>query len=367
MMMMVMMADKYPSYEESPSVELLYPSGDRERFILAQPKDRHEHTPLEDLLTTMTLLASEYKSAFPSSFLDDLEKPIVRKDHHRLRALVNTFNDQIRGLREAGRFGGEPLPCSMQMSSHIWGQAYERTIENPRVLNQYKGFSKEVYGETNPILINDIITKHLVLRPGDVFIDLGSGIGNVVFQVAAQTQCTSYGIELKDNPSRLAGVIQREAEARCRYYHKGVGNIFQRQGDFLGDESTSKILARANVVFVNNFAFEAETNQGLLLQFLNLREGARIICFKEFSAATNRITAYNHNDVGGIFKTERIEFWANDGVSWTSKHIHFFVHVVDRTGVKEFEKESTEDSQRKTKKPDSRDSSPHGAKRAKVN
>lgn len=42
----------------------------------------------------------------------------------------------------------------------------------------------------------------------DVFVDLGSGVGQVVLQMAALTVCKiSYGIERADIPSKYAEVI----------------------------------------------------------------------------------------------------------------------------------------------------------------
>lgn len=331
----------YMSPQEHPQVQLVYPSGDCERFILIHPDDEHEHDPIEDLVGSIKLVATEFKSQFAVDFVDKLERAKTRDNVNELVELTATFNEKIRELRARGEFEGEPLGSSFALASHIWKQAYERTLEDPKLLNQYKGFSKEVYGETNPILINDIITKQLNLKPGDIFVDLGSGIGNVVFQVAAQTRCKCHGIELKDNPSQYAQLIQREAERRCRFYHKDVGEIRLRQGDFLNDAPTPKLVAQADVVFVNNFVFDAETNLGLMYYFLDMKEGAKVICFKEFSPPSNRISGHNQNNVAAILQTRKVDFWGNDGVSWTASNIAYFIHVIDRKRLNDFEKRAT--------------------------
>ena len=51
----------------------------------------------------------------------------------------------------------------------------------------YKPFSSVVYGETSfPFILQLIEEKEIDLESGeDVFVDLGSGIGQVVLQVAA--------------------------------------------------------------------------------------------------------------------------------------------------------------------------------------
>ena len=69
-------------------------------------------------------------------------------------------------------------------------------MRNPQTLVDYSPFSSEVYGETKPNLVDDVIQR-LNITPNDCFIDLGSGIGTVVLQVAAQTLCSCYGVELR--------------------------------------------------------------------------------------------------------------------------------------------------------------------------
>jgi len=66
------------------------------------------------------------------------------------------------------------------------------------VLRDYKTASNNVYGEALPDLISFLIGV-LDIRKDQIFYDIGSGIGNVVVQVAAQTLCTCYGIEIRED------------------------------------------------------------------------------------------------------------------------------------------------------------------------
>ena len=66
----------------------------------------------------------------------------------------------------------------------------------------------QVYGETSFELICQILDKSQPLSENDRFIDLGSGVGQVVLQVAALTNCkVSVGIEKAAVPSKFAKVI----------------------------------------------------------------------------------------------------------------------------------------------------------------
>ena len=64
----------------------------------------------------------------------------------------------------------------------------------------------QVYGETSFDLICQMIDE-INITKDDVFLDLGSGVGQVVLQMAAATPCKiCLGVEKADVPSRYAEV-----------------------------------------------------------------------------------------------------------------------------------------------------------------
>lgn len=66
--------------------------------------------------------------------------------------------------------------------------------------------SLQVYGETSYDLVCQMI-DHVNVTEDDTFIDLGSGVGQVVLQVAASTPCKmAWGIERSEWPNRYAEV-----------------------------------------------------------------------------------------------------------------------------------------------------------------
>ncbi|XP_063900374.1 histone-lysine N-methyltransferase, H3 lysine-79 specific-like [Zophobas morio] len=88
-----------------------------------------------------------------------------------------------------------PTEASDLLLSHITRHVYNKAIDDISRLNKYKSFSEEVYGEFNFNLMQEIIAT-VPIGQNDRFIDLGSGVGQVVLQVAGQTRCVkSYGIE----------------------------------------------------------------------------------------------------------------------------------------------------------------------------
>lgn len=120
---------------------------------------------------------------------------------------------------------------------HILQQVYNHSVTDPEKLNNYEPFSPEVYGETSFDLVAQIIDE-MEMREDDTFVDLGSGelmvasvmcvkywpscccsntvmgcawpagVGQVVLQVAAATNCKHYyGVEKADIPATYAEVI----------------------------------------------------------------------------------------------------------------------------------------------------------------
>ena len=65
----------------------------------------------------------------------------------------------------------------------------------------------QVYGETSFGLICQILDKLHPISKDNKFVDLGSGVGQVVLQVAALTDCEiSFGIEKANTPAKYSEV-----------------------------------------------------------------------------------------------------------------------------------------------------------------
>ncbi|KAI9593344.1 histone-lysine N-methyltransferase [Syncephalis fuscata] len=215
---------------------------------------------------------------------------------------------------------------------------YSRIVA-PQVesLQNYKAFSNFVYGEINSPLMRDIIHEARISHDS-VFIDLGCGIGNVVLHVAAQTGCEAYGVEIMKTPARLAQLQLREFEARMRGYGFPCGKIQMINGDFLELDQVAQILQRADVVMVNNYAFDAQLNQRLLQLFLDLKEGTRIVSLRNFVPLDHKITVRNAGSTESILSITS-HTYPSGSVSWTNSGGQYFVQTVDRTAVQQFWKD----------------------------
>jgi len=81
-------------------------------------------------------------------------------------------------------------------------------VTDPTNLNKYKSFTDGVYGEVSlQFVITMIQDERMRLVETDRFIDLGSGVGQVVLAMAALSPCAlSVGVEKSPIPSAYARV-----------------------------------------------------------------------------------------------------------------------------------------------------------------
>lgn len=164
----------------------------------------------------------------------------------------------------------------------------------------------------------------------DVFIDLGSGVGQVVLQMAAATPCKiCLGVERADVPSRYAESMNRNFRAWMQWYGKKYGDYKLMKGDFLSEEHREKINS-ASIVFVNNFAFGPNVDHQLKERFADLKDGARIVSSKSFCPLNFRITDRNLTDIGTIMHVSEMSP-LRGSVSWTGKPVSYYLHIIDRT------------------------------------
>ncbi|KDQ54976.1 hypothetical protein JAAARDRAFT_134579 [Jaapia argillacea MUCL 33604] len=238
-----------------------------------------------------------------------------------------------------GEWSKEGIPKKVLL--RIVDETYQRCV-GPHVqsLKRYEAFSSEVYGELMPSLISDIITS-TGLNPNSLFVDLGSGVGNVVLQASLQSCCRSFGIEILPAPARIAREQLEQFKIRCRMWGVSMGEVELMEGDMLKSKRVDELLREADVVLVNNKVFLEELNEKLRPKFLDLKEGAIVVSLKPFVSSLNlRLTERNIYDISTIFDvTERT--YHSGSVSWGSGSGSYYFHRVDREGYRSMQEKFT--------------------------
>ncbi|KAJ2719136.1 Nucleosomal histone H3-Lys79 methylase [Coemansia sp. Benny D115] len=331
-------------------IELRLPGGGFESYSLLMPRAydreaeaREEYLPLSDLMGTVRMVGTHLAPSadFQQRVVGDRDGGIVRQlERARNRrsgsdyvVAVRAFNALLDGERVRSEADGDGAP--VEVAVHVIEQVYSRVVA-PTVdlLRQYKAFSNNVYGEILPPLVSEFVARTGIARDS-VFVDLGCGIGNVVLQVAAQTGCQASGIEIMEVPARFARRQAREFERRMRLYGLRHGAVRMWRGDFRESSDVQRVLPAADVLLVNNYAFDSALNQDLLQMFLDLKDGARIISLRPFVAPDHKISARNVHAPESILTVRRFPYWAQS-VSWTDSGGEYFVQTVDRSRVKAF-------------------------------
>ncbi|CAF0952819.1 unnamed protein product [Rotaria sordida] len=220
--------------------------------------------------------------------------------------------------------------ATSKLFRHILAQVYSRAVTDPDKLRAYEPFSPSVYGETSPDLIDSIL-KVINLTEDQTFIDLGSGVGNVVLHVAALANCKHvYGIEYEEVPATYACAMADEFRSWMRWYGKQYSEFQLDQGDFLTHSMIDERIKEADVIFVNNYVFGARVNHELKVKFMNMKDGAKIVSSREFCPEAFRLNDRTKNDLGAVMHvTKPDEFLGK--VSWSDKSVQYYFHVIDHS------------------------------------
>ncbi|KAL3472958.1 putative histone methylation protein Dot1 [Aspergillus californicus] len=334
---------------KSTNIYLQYPSATpKEEYELVVPRDDNEFQPLEDIAQVIKTVSSVY---IPEEKLDEfnndstgiirrLQRATAIKSESNYRQTIEDYNSAINSLRRNGDIA-KKLDATYNLSlphvERILTQIYSRTV-SPQVesLRQYENGTDNVYGELLPKFISDIF-KDTKLRSNQVFVDLGSGVGNVVLQAALEIGCESWGCEMMQNACDLAKQQQSEFNVRCRLWGIAPGKTHLVQGDFLKEQSIIDVLKRADVILINNQAFTPQLNNELINHFLDMKEGCQIVSLKSFVPKDHKITSRNLNSPINLLTVKSGEYYSKC-VSWTDRPGDYFIATKDSSRLQAFAK-----------------------------
>lgn len=328
-------------------LELRSLAGHRSAFFQwPLPPMNDETEPTNEVIETMRLVCEEESRELPQLRLelDHILRDYDTKSYQSMKHVCDRYNQVIEEILQKDSRWSEQrrLRCrpSVRLLRHIIQQCYNRAVVDPEKLNQYEPFSAGVYGETSFELIDQMINT-INFSEYDQFIDLGSGVGQVVLQVAAATNCKScYGIEKANWPAQYAEQMAYEFRNWMEFYGKTHSDFELVKGDFLA-ESHRDMINTSTVIFVNNFAFGPGVDHQLKERFHDLREGTKIVSSMEFRPFNMQISERNLSDIGAIMTVQELSPLRGP-VSWTYKPVAYFLHTIDRTQLENYFKDRQE-------------------------
>ena len=334
--------------DEALTLELQYPTNSRrERFELKWPKnEKDDYRPMEDIIETVDAICSFYlppdlreqHNNEEKGFGRRFKRAFKRESQEDFRAIVAEFNALLSSLvvdgttyRELAAKRTLPLDFVNRITTQIYGRTVSPKVES---LRAYKNGSDNVYGELMPRFCSAIF-QQVKLNHEHTFIDLGSGVGNVVLQAALEIGCESWGVEMMKNPCDLAEVQAREFPGRTALWGIRCGSVNLVRGDFTDLPAITPVLQKADVVLVNNQAFTPALNDALVAMFLDLKAGAKIVSLKPFVPEGHKIAMRNLGNPVNSFVQERYEYFSGS-VSWTDQSGYYYVAEKDARPLERF-------------------------------
>lgn len=269
------------------------------RFNLVFGKD--QLNPAEEIYRVADIVARSYLTAEQAVDFLDQENGLVRRilrakslllknvrDEELLsnfKEAVVAYNTELEELVKTDGFGSifdDTHELSFELVKCLLTQVYERVV-SPRVdfLKKKTEHKDNTYGELHDEFITKII-QETNLKSDQVFVDLGSGVGNVVLQAALEAGCESWGCEMMETAGEVAAAQEKEFRSRCRLWGIQPGPVHLERGDFRENQPIMKAIQRADVILVNNEVFGPELNESLKLMFLDVKDGCKVVSFSCF-------------------------------------------------------------------------------------
>jgi H3 lysine-79-specific histone-lysine N-methyltransferase len=320
---------------KNPVLRLQYPSPTRpERFEAVHPLDAQEgYSPLEDIYFSIEEMIQHYLPADLAAELSSdtegavrlLKRAVSKNAPDDFEAELAKFNSLIRDRVSDGtipRIMDSMHALPLSLVKRITAQSYNRIVSpSAHSLRKVKG-KETTYGELLTPFVHKIFAQ-TGLNSSHVFVDLGSGVGNVVLQAALQTGAESWGIEKMPLAASLGSKQAVELEARARLWNISLGAIHLIAGDFLETPDIDAVLRRADVVLVNNKVFGEKLNNDLLQKFLDLKDGCKVVSLESFGGGAKQGVRHEQA-IAGLFDEERFDS-GTGSVSWVGESVEYFI------------------------------------------
>ena len=274
-----------------------------------------------------------------NGYLQRLNRAVKKQSLAESKLVLEDYNRCLIELLETETLGhalDDLTTVPSRLVEYILNQTYARTVSpNLKSLRLYEAGTDNVYGELLPRFVSDILRQDVRMTPDQVFVDLGSGVGNIVMQAALEIGCESWGCEMMEHFSDIADRQLAEFTSRCRMWGLCSGRIRLERGDFLVNDAIKAALRRADVVLVNNQVFTPALNEALIALFLDLKDGCRVVSLKSFVPPGYKISERNSESPINLFSVHsRIYF--SSCVSWTSQGGSYYISTKDSSRIQTF-------------------------------
>ncbi|SJM87117.1 related to Histone-lysine N-methyltransferase, H3 lysine-79 specific [Zygosaccharomyces bailii] len=330
--------DKTPETVTVGLKSALFPNYE-EQYDISFTRDLQIYNPMSEIGKIIEYMAAIF---LPQPYADELKRTIVPQlnqafDHRNtseFASLVRKYNLAVEKIPRAETLDHlanvKTIPLSyIHDFLHI---VYTRSIfPECKRLKQYEAFSNYVYGELLPTFLSEAFER-CNLKPGQIFMDLGSGVGNCVIQAALECGCSlSFGCEIMSNASDLTEYQHRELLERCKLFGLKLAPVeFSLRQSFIGNKRVDELMPLCDVLLVNNFLFDSKMNTEVEKLIQSAKVGCKIITLKNLRSSGYTINFFNLESILNRLHVERFEL-KNDSVSWTHTGGEYYISTVMET------------------------------------
>ena len=242
--------------------------------------------------------------------------PATKRVHRRAAA-----RDEFAGVRLAG------LQTALELTSEemaaVKAAVYGRCELKRKVMS---------WAQTSKFMLDPLIERFLLqakVTKDDVFIDLGSGVGNVVESVATRVGCRCIGIELNEHNYKLSV----EAASHFRQFRE-ENQLPNPSVEYVHGDLTKlwdMVVKEGTVVWCSNKLFPTGLDMFMSDGIKDLKPGARMMMMKDLLVHTDRDNGLQWEDSFKWFDFDSITWDESDEkcVEWSDGPGK--VHIYKRT------------------------------------
>jgi hypothetical protein len=240
-----------------------------------------------------------------------------RSLQQRLTTLKRTYGNDLSRFRAKFSFARRPTALSSRQVHQIVDEIF-RDIKKSHV-HQSSGQMHLNSGEIRPESMSIVVERLGKVSTSDVFVDIGSGIGNVLVQVSLETSVgLCIGVDLRRDVVQLSQTILLGYQSR----YPRLKTILQFGEDLLQlQPSTMNFVSKATILYASCQLFEPVAQIHLMQLIASLPNLRLVVSSVKFCP---RHTSRCLNPVCGTFSVQA------DPVSvhgkWANKPFNFYVY-----------------------------------------
>lgn len=191
-------------------------------------------------------------------------------------------------------------------------------------------FTSLVYGELSFDLINKV-TKQMNKDERSVFLYLGSGIGQLVLQIADTMKIKKcVGIEIRPKLHQTSINLGHAFRKKMSFFNKKHTEFVFFNGD-LREPRFQSTIEEATHIITNNIEFDAALNNYIEARLMQCRDGTKVYMSTTLHRRTKLKT--KEDSIINVVHFSELKPFCGE-VSWRSEPIQLYRYIIDKKKTK---------------------------------